>query len=137
MHIYICLNQRPDGLAMFYGYKPEDALNVVYSFGCDFDETWVTSDSDRGIPCGSGLLPFEEETLEKCFELFNTYPGERELPAEQLGWVTQYRDQGHRSLSVGDVVIMSRGVGIRAYACDRMGWRKLTDEPRVVQSLMR
>ena len=136
MHIYICLNQRPDGLAMLYGYKPEDALNAVYSFNCDFDEMWVNTDSDH-IPCESGLLPFEEETLEKCFELFNSYPGERELPAAELDWVTQYRAQEHRPLSVGDVVIISRRGSIRAYACDRVGWRKLTDEPRVIQSLMR
>lgn len=136
MHIYVCLNQRPNGLAMLYGYKPEDALNAVYSFNCDFDETWVNTDSDH-IPSESGLLPFETSVLEHCFELFNSYPGERELSAEEANWVSQYRAQEHRSLSVGDVVIISRELGIRAYACDRVGWRKLTDEPRVIQSLMR
>ncbi|RAV17491.1 hypothetical protein DQP57_00245 [Mycobacterium colombiense] len=37
-------------------------------------------------------------------------------------WAQEYRRNGNRSLSVGDVVV----IGETAYACEPMGWKRVT-----------
>lgn len=54
---------------------------------------------------------------ERAFERFNV-GDERTDPV-----VSQYRGAGHRSLSVGDVVVIDD----RAYTCNSVGWNFLTD----------
>jgi len=58
--------------------------------------------------------------LEIVFEQLN-------IPRPQHAWALHYRLAGHRSLSVGDVVML----GETAWACDSVGWTPISaDELR-------
>ncbi|GAB4667208.1 hypothetical protein MAHJHV30_48360 [Mycobacterium avium subsp. hominissuis] len=68
-------------------------------------------------------------------------PGALEIVFEQLNiarpqhpWVLRYRLAGHRSLSVGDVVVL----GETAWACNSVGWTPISaDELRAALTAAR
>jgi hypothetical protein len=77
----------------FQPYNDGDSLEQALSF-------------ESGLPaCGN-----MSRLLEIVFEQLNMEP--------RTDWAIDYRANGHRSLSVGDVVV----IGEQAYACDRAGW---------------
>lgn len=52
----------------------------------------------------------------------------REANVGTYGWASRYRDNGQRSLSVGDVVVVN---GLTSYQCLPMTWARLEDEAAV------
>lgn len=75
------------------------------------------------------------EVLERVFRLANA-DGPGELPPDLAGHaadVARYRELGNRSLSVGDVVVLTPDEGrSRAWVCAPLGWHPLDAVPEPV-----
>ena len=88
----------------FAPYVPRDRLLQVLSFECPLPA------------CGHIKM-----LLRIIFDQLNNY-GEPDGPPGQTLWAMRYRQAGHRSLSVGDVVV----IGESAWAVDLVGWLPVT-----------
>lgn len=100
-NIKVYLNESRDS---FFGFRNEFSspeLRLAAEFVVDGPAT----DFIKGKPIG---------VLEEVFEQLNV--GGDIVPATD--WTTEYRANGNRSLSVGDVVV----VGESAFAVGRFGW---------------
>lgn len=102
MKVHVFLNEGPDH---FFGYNSLTAdLKLALVDEADPDNAPVTVEDDVWI-------------LDTYFEWLNADP---ELVVAAEIW----RREGHRSLSVGDVIVLD---GERAYACAPLGWDRLED----------
>jgi hypothetical protein len=87
----------------FMGYRPGQALSRAAAFEMPL--------YDRGV--GRGVVSL----LDLVFEQLN-------VDDPDAAWAVDYRNRGHRSLSVGDVVV----VGEQAWACEPAGWKPVAVE---------
>jgi len=87
------------------GYRPGERIKRVYDYDVDAGEKGVSLDSVR-------------EIAEQAFRIFNDAPASD----WERDHARRYRAAGHRSLSVGDVVI----VGEIALSCEPVGWVPVT-----------
>ncbi|WP_324269850.1 hypothetical protein [Saccharopolyspora mangrovi] len=89
--------------ALFFGYTLRDTLTCVYTY----------TDPDVQ-PATTGV-----EVAERAFELFTVgrYPAHASPDPRAVA----YRELGHRSLSVGDVVCVDG----HFFACEPFGWNEI------------
>ncbi|WP_461155608.1 hypothetical protein [Saccharopolyspora tripterygii] len=93
--------------ALFFGYTLRDTVTCVYTY------------TDPEVhPATTGV-----EIAERAFELFTV--GRSPAHASSDPRAVAYREQGHRSLSVGDVVCVDG----HFFACEPFGWNEI-DPPR-------
>lgn len=121
IRVLVAHNISDDDRKWLNGYKSEHEVQIVFEF--EALENELFSDDDKG----------DRAVCEQAFHLFNA-PAEYLTPLESEV-TSQYRRLGLRSLSVGDVVFIQRGTGLRAYACDAVGWTKLDNEPRLIPAV--
>jgi len=106
--VRVLLNQNP--MAMAYGYKIGDQLQLAVEYVADNVNplSLITRRFDGLVPAAMAAV------LEDAFEQLN-------IDNPQTWWAQLYRENRHRSLSVGDVIT----VGDRAYACAAVGWSEV------------
>lgn len=97
VYVQVYLNEREDGLNFLYGFRPDDQLRLAAEYYADASL----------IQDGQAFA-----VLNHAFTQLNI-----DYPTEP--WAKEYRHNGNRSLSVGDVV----AVGEVAYACESVGWK--------------
>lgn len=74
--------------------------------------------------------PFEDEALDLVFTLCNVGAGPGQERYESA--VNEYRQLGNRSLSVGDVIVLSApGIIPVAYKVASLGFTKLDEVPKI------
>lgn len=100
IHATVYLNESPDH---FFGYTEGDLLITAAVF--DVDDAAVTARTADGVPMAALELIFRELNLEPTVD-----------------WSERYRADGHRSLSVGDVVVL----GETAWAVASCGWNPVS-----------
>lgn len=69
-----------------------------------------------------------EIALERAFAIANSYPEEMHCDASFIDEVEAWRDNGNRSLSVGDVVAL----GEVFWFCDSFGWQQIVPTPNIM-----
>ncbi len=102
--------------ARFMPYEDGQLLNAVTSHWLD-------------VPAGGDPLAIADwafRTFNADLDLLET---ERHNPGGETTFLAAcvYRLLGHRSLSVGDVVEIHTGASSHWLACDRYGWRQITE----------
>lgn len=100
VHATVYLNESPDH---FFGYKDGDMLITAAAF--DVDDDAVTARATGGVPAAALEMIFRELNLEPTVD-----------------WSVRYRADRHRSLSVGDVVVL----GETAWAVASCGWNPVS-----------
>jgi len=109
--VKVYLNVSRDSFFGFYNDFGKPVLVPAITFELD-DE--LASDLQCGAPYAA---------LERVFEQLNI--GGHDGGPEGKPWTVEYRQNGYRSLSVGDVVV----IGELAYAVESSGWRYIpTDD---------
>lgn len=99
VYVQVWLNQS-DGWNFWNGYTPGDKMLLAAEYYAD-----------------ASMLPNHDESQPNA--ILNQAFRELNIDDPTTEWAQQYREDRHRSLSVGDVVV----VGESAYACARMGWQ--------------
>lgn len=108
--IQVFLNTSHDGYDGFRNQYSPPSVRLALKF--ELDDT-ITHKLYDGVPVTA---------LERVFEQLNV-GGQPGFPAAEP-WCVEYRHNGNRSLSVGDVVV----VGGTAYAVDSFGWHSITTD---------
>lgn len=103
VYVQVWLNQCEDGWNFWEGYRDGDKMLLAAEYYAD-----------------AALLPRDDESQPNA--ILNQAFRELNIDSPETGWARDYRDNGNRSLSVGDVVV----VGEVAYACARFGWKPAT-----------
>lgn len=103
VYVQVWLNQGTDGWNFWNGYQPGDKMLLAAEYYAD-----------------ASLLPGHDESQPNA--ILNQAFRELNIDNPSTEWAVEYRDKRHRSLSVGDVVV----VGEAAYACARVGWQAVT-----------
>jgi len=105
--VRVYLNQNTE--CFMYGHRPGDQLVLAVSW-----------DEPDFIPTLRGPERLQWK-FEPEFRLLGKVFGELNRDNPAFAWGRKYRDDGNRSLSVGDLVI----IGDRPFACEGFGWRLL------------
>lgn len=103
----VFLNTSRDGYAGFVNDYSPPSVRLALKF--ELPDT-ITHQYVQGMPV---------HALEHVFQQLNGV-----VPAAYYGWTMQYRHNGNRSLSVGDVVV----VGETAFAVEDDGWLRITTD---------
>lgn len=99
IYVQVWLNDRQDGLNFVRGFRADDPMRLAAEYYTD--GTLL----DAGQP---------DPVLDQTFRELNV-----DNPTTE--WAREYRDNRNRSLSVGDVVVVSES----AYACESVGWKQV------------
>ncbi|WP_241011299.1 hypothetical protein [Mycobacterium camsae] len=105
LHTTVYLNESPDRHWGITNHQPLPAeLRQAASFELEIAEHVLAHELSNAA-------------LEVVFEQLN-------IDEPDQDWALRYRLAGHRSLSVGDVVV----VGETAWLCESVGWNRLTTD---------
>lgn len=108
--VKVYLNEGPDH---YFGFTNDFSNEPRLRMAAAFNVSVLEADTMPGTSWPTPLL-------EQVFEELNI--GGDGAPA----WVTQYRAESNRSLSVGDVVTLTVADQTKAYACESVGWKEVT-----------
>ena len=104
VYVQVWLNQAEDGWNFWNGYRPGDKMLLAAEY---YRHTSLLPD------------PRDERSPDR---ILNEAWRELNIDDPTAEWAKEYRANGNRSLSVGDVVM----VGEVAYAVAKMGWEQVS-----------
>lgn len=117
----------------YYLVTVAHAVPPNFTYGMGFPLSLGDPTYYEALSWNTSLLDNPKDLLEVVWTIGNA-DGPDDLPASMRFWqphTRRYRELGNRSLSVGDVVVLTNASGSQAWICAPVGWERI-EMPEIV-----